>query len=281
MPSSAAVHDQLTRIIVSVVGCEPEAVVQSARLNKDLGVDSLSIIEVVEKLGLTCDVYIPDEGVNSMRTVQDAINAIVNHDPSVKGPLHPSSDLPAGLDSTIPTSTSRTGHQLSNEEIERRKKTAWKFARGFAGAGLAIGIVLGIGGAALVNASGLKDVNRPAVASPTKTETTASPKPSETPTAPTASDQPQPTLEAASTTISPGEKLRLTGAFPELGEGATIQVQVKDGDEPWDDFPVITRTAGGGSFTTVIFTTRTGERKFRMLDKNTNTATPEVTITIG
>ena len=277
MPTSAAVHDQLTRIIVEVVGCEPEAVVQSARLKRDLGVDSLSIVEVTEKLGLAFGVYIPDEAIDSMQTVQDAINSVVHHDPKVTGPAHPASTIAAARF----TPEARAAQQLPDEEIERRKQIAWRFAWGFAAVGLVLGLVFGVGGAALVNASGLKDVQAPAGPTPTETTTTTAPTDTPSPTDTTTPDVPKPSLSAANSEIAPGDKLRLTGAFPELGKGATLQVQVKDAGTGWDDFPVTTKTKDDGKFETVIFTTRTGERKFRLTNEETGTSTPEVTVTIG
>lgn len=283
MPSSATVHDQLVRIIVQVVGCEPTEVVQSARLKEDLGVDSLSVIEVAEKLGETFGVYIPDEDVNTMRTVQDGINAVVRHDPSRKGPANLATGAEARSRSITTSATPvRSSHSLAPTEVTRRKGIAKRLAWAFAGVGLALGLVLGLGGTALIDASGMKNVAPPATATPTPTATKSpTPTPSPAPTATASAEFAPPSLSAAKTAISPGEKLRLTGAFPELGKGATIQVQVKDAGSGWDDFPVATRTRADGEFTTVIFTTRTGERQFRLLAKATNTATPAVTITIG
>lgn len=278
MPSSAAVHDQLTPIIVQVVGCEPEAVVKPASLKGDLGVDSLSIIEIVEKLGLTFDVYIPDEVVNSMVTVQDAINSVVRHDPASKGPAHPASTVALARF----TPASGVPRPLPEDEILRRKQIAWKFAWAFVGVGLVLGVIFGLGGIALVSASGLKGIEPTAGPTPSASPTpTPTPSSTPTPSASASTANPDPTLTAESTSIAPGEKLHLSGAFPELGEGATLQVQVKDGSAPWDDFPVTTNTGKDGTFSTVIFTTRTGERQFRLLNKSTDKPTPSVTITIG
>lgn len=277
MPTSAAVLEQLTRIIVQVVGSEPEAVVPTAKLNRDLGVDSLSVVEIAEELGQAFDVYIPDEAVNGLVTVQDAINAVVHHDPSVKGPHHPA-----------PTATAaalgaprRPNRHLDDEEIAERKRTAWMFARRFAVVGVALGVVFGLAGVALINATGLDEVSMPATATPTATATTTTPTPSATPTKPSNDAVPEPTLSVPSSSVSPGERIRLTGSFPELDAGATIQVQIRDKGESWDDFPVATKTGGGGEFTTVIYTTRTGEREIRMIHKDTNTTTPAVTINVG
>lgn len=274
MPSSAAVLEQLTRLTVQVVGCEPEGVVPAARLNKDLGVDSLSIVEIVEALGQAFDIYIPDHTVNVMVTVQDAVNAVVHHDPHDKGPA-------SGPAYAAALTARRDAPLLPSDEVERRKQAALRFAGWFVVVGIALGVVLGLGGAALINATGLKNVSIPAPPTPTEKATTAKPTPSPTATSVPATEDPKPTLTTQNTDIAPGEKLRLSGAFPELDKGATLQVQVKDKGGAWEDFPVDTKTGDGGEYTTVIYTTRTGERQIRMLHKDTDTASPAITINVG
>lgn len=81
MPSPSSVHDQLTDILVTVVGCPADAVVPGAKLKK-LGTDSLTIIEVADELGRRFGVHLADDTINSLRTVQDGIDAIVSHDGS-------------------------------------------------------------------------------------------------------------------------------------------------------------------------------------------------------
>ena len=275
MSSSAAVHEQLTRIIVQVVGCEPQDVVPAARLNKDLGVDSLSIVEIVEALGEAFDIHIPDETVDTMVTVKDAINSVVHHDPTTKDPAATAPFTAAAL-----LSSRREVRPLPAGEIERRKHAAWKFAGWFVVVGLAIGTVLGIGGAALINATGMKGVSITATPAPSNTATSPTPTPTPS-TTESPTTEPTPTLTTETTQIAPGEKLRMSGAFPALDKGATLQVQVKDKGGVWEDFPVTTKTSDGGKYATLIYTTRTGERQVRMLHKATDTATPALTITVG
>jgi acyl carrier protein len=81
VPSPSSVHDQLTDILVRVVGCSAEAVVPAATLKK-LGTDSLTVIEVADELGRRFGVRLPDDTINALRTVQDGIDAIVRHDGS-------------------------------------------------------------------------------------------------------------------------------------------------------------------------------------------------------
>lgn len=85
MPSPSAIRDQLTDILVAVVGCRAEDVEPSAVLKK-LGTDSLTIIEVGEELGRRFGVRLADDTINSLRTVQDAIDAIVHHGGSTVPP---------------------------------------------------------------------------------------------------------------------------------------------------------------------------------------------------
>jgi acyl carrier protein len=85
VPSPSSVHDQLTDILVAVVGCPAGDVVPSAALKK-LGTDSLTIIEVGEELGRRFGVHLADDTINSLRTVQDAVDATVRHDGSTVPP---------------------------------------------------------------------------------------------------------------------------------------------------------------------------------------------------
>ena len=88
MPSPSSVHDQLTDILVTVVGCSSDAVVPAATL-KGLGTDSLTVIEVADELGRRFGVHLADDTINALRTVQDGIDAVVRHDGSRSTPSAP------------------------------------------------------------------------------------------------------------------------------------------------------------------------------------------------
>jgi hypothetical protein len=81
--------------------------------------------------------------------------------------------------------------------------------------------------------------------------------------------------------VSPGERFTLEGAFPALGGGEELQVQVKDPGEKWDEFPVTVETRGGGEYRTEIYTSRTGKRDFRLAHEDSDTKTPAISVTIG
>jgi cell division septation protein DedD len=146
-----------------------------------------------------------------------------------------------------------------------------------------VGIVFGLGSAALIGATGLGSSTLPPLAVPT---TPAPTTPSPTPTATATPDaeetpDPDPTLTIPNTQISPGERFTLEGAFPALDKGEKLQVQVKDSGEGWDEFPVTTTTGDGGTYSTQVYTSRTGKRDFRMAHEGSKTNTPAVSVTIG
>lgn len=66
MPSPAAVLEQVTDILVRVVGCPSDAVVPDAEL-KDLGTDSLTVVELGEELGRRFDLYLSDDTISTLR----------------------------------------------------------------------------------------------------------------------------------------------------------------------------------------------------------------------
>jgi hypothetical protein len=153
----------------------------------------------------------------------------------------------------------------------------------FALLGAGLGAVVGFGASTLVDATGLGSVDLAPISGPTTPTATTTPTPTPEPTETTTSkpDEPEPTINASKPQVAPGERFVIEGAFPAVGEGAALQVQVKDPGSDWDDFPIETTTQGGGKFRTELYTSRTGEREFRLLDKKTNDATPAVTVQIG
>ena len=273
MPSSSSVREQLTDILVQVVGCSSDAVVPEAIL-KELGVDSLTIVEMAEELGRRFDVYLSDRTVDSLVTVQDTIDAVVRHDGSA-APAH-GGRVPTTLESPAPP--------VRDKEHIRRRHLGERLVFWLVVFGAILGAVLGFGGSALIQATGLGAVDLPAISNPTtapttEPTTTATPEPTET--TPTETNEPAPTIKASSPQVSPGQRFVIEGRFPALGEGAELQVQVKDEGSDWDDFPIETTTRSGGKFKTELYTSRTGERQFRLLNKKTDEATPAVTVEIG
>ncbi|MRJ77948.1 hypothetical protein GEV29_15510 [Aeromicrobium sp. SMF47] len=171
---------------------------------------------------------------------------------------------------------------MTPDERERRGNPAW-FATRFALTGLVIGSVLGLGGAALVSASGIGGVDLPPIAAPTTPEPTKAAKPKPAPKPKSPEEAPKPSIEASSTQVSPGERFFLTGEFPDSDAGQTLQVEVRDvgEDQDWDDFPIQTKTRDGGEFKAELYTSRTGGREFRIKNVVTGLSTPTVEVEIG
>lgn len=283
MPQPDDVRDQLTDILVQVVGCAPEDVVDHAEL-KQLGVDSLAIVEMADELGRRFDIYLSDESVNAMRTVGDAVQAVVRHDgarakrsTTYQAPP-PSSDPLPGAAPATPTPAPTVEADPEDQRSAMKRLAYW-----FAAIGAAVGIVLGLSFAGLIGATGINSSTLPPLTLPTTpAPTTPTPTPTPTPS-PDAEEtpDPDPTLTIPQTQVGPGERFTLEGAFPALGGGEKLQVQVKDPGEGWDEFPVTATTRGGGKYRTQIYTSRTGKRDFRMAHEASNTNTPAVSVTIG
>lgn len=280
MVQTGDVRAELADILGQLVGSAPDDVVDDAAL-KDLGVDSLAVVEMADELGRRFGVYLSDESVNSFRTVKDAVNAVVRHD-GTAAPRSTTYETMAAptLTDAAPPSTARRAPEIDSEE---RKGAFRRLAWWFAGIGAAVGIVFGLGGAALIGATGITSSDLPPLVAPTTPPpTTATPTPTPTPTAdPEETPDPDPTLTIPTTQVAPGERFALEGAFPALGRGEELQVQVKDPGAAWDEFPVTTTTRGGGRYRTEIYTSRTGEREFRMAHEASDTTTPAVKVRIG
>lgn len=166
-------------------------------------------------------------------------------------------------------------------DLDQVKQPAIRGASWMAIVGAALGIAAGLLGATVLTATGITGADLPPLnAAPTPSQS-PSPSPTPTPTATSEPGAPEPQLFAERDRVPPGERFGLSGLLPSAGEGTTLQVQVRDGDGPWDDFPVTTQVQADGKFETIVYTSRTGERGFRLIDPASGEATPEVRVTIG
>jgi hypothetical protein len=86
------------------------------------------------------------------------------------------------------------------------------------------------------------------------------------------------TLFVAPQRVGAGERINFNGVYRD-GEGATLQIQRRE-NGTWTDFPV-TATVRGGSFSTWIETSRTGESQFRVFDPSLERGSNVVRVTIG
>ena len=279
MPTPAEVRAQLTDILVSVVDCTPEQVTDDARLD-DLGVDSLAAVEVADELGRRFGLHLADETVDGLVTVADAVAAVVDHRPgTARGRRTPTAPVSLASEGRPPA---REKSRTDDEGGRGRTDAFWRLALWFVVAGLAIGGALGFAGATVVRATGLGGVDLPPITSPTPSATpSATPTPPPTPTATTEDQEEKPTFSVESDRVAPGQRFTISGRFPSLDDGEVLQVQVRDPGGSWDDFPVSVQTRDGGRFETKIYTSRTGEREFRVVHEGSDTESPSAKVTIG
>ena len=70
------VFDKVKEIIVDQLDVEEEKVVAGANIQDDLGADSLDVVDLVMSLEEEFDVEIPDDDVDSIKTVGDIVKYI-------------------------------------------------------------------------------------------------------------------------------------------------------------------------------------------------------------
>lgn len=75
----AAVADKMIDIIVEQLSVDKEKVVPKASFIDDLGADSLDQVELIMAMEEEFDVEIPDEDAEKIKTVQDAITYVEQH----------------------------------------------------------------------------------------------------------------------------------------------------------------------------------------------------------
>ncbi len=79
MATSAEVAEKVKQIIVDQLGLSPEQVKPEASFIKDLGADSLDIVELVMAMEEEFEIEIPDEEAEKIKSVQNAVDYIVEH----------------------------------------------------------------------------------------------------------------------------------------------------------------------------------------------------------
>ncbi len=73
------IESQVKEIIVEQLDVKPEDVAEAKTFQDDLGADSLAIVELVLALEERFEVKIPDDEVDKIKTVGDAIAYVKNH----------------------------------------------------------------------------------------------------------------------------------------------------------------------------------------------------------
>ncbi|TPV92334.1 MAG: acyl carrier protein [Myxococcales bacterium FL481] len=73
---SGEIESQITELICEQLDVKPDDVQASKSFTEDLGADSLAIVELVLALEEKFDVKIPDDEVDGIKTVGDAVSYI-------------------------------------------------------------------------------------------------------------------------------------------------------------------------------------------------------------
>lgn len=68
--------EEIKKVLIDAINVDEEEVKPEAKLNEDLGIDSLAAVELALELENTFDVRIEDEELAKLETVQDVIDII-------------------------------------------------------------------------------------------------------------------------------------------------------------------------------------------------------------
>ena len=71
--------DRIRTIVVEQLGVEPADVTANASILDDLGADSLDVVELVMALEEEFDIEVPDEAVETIRTIGDMERYVSEH----------------------------------------------------------------------------------------------------------------------------------------------------------------------------------------------------------
>lgn len=70
------IKDNLRKTIAKVSGLTPDKITDSASYVDDLGLDSLTILEIVVEVDYSFGVKIPEEKMEKIRTVEDTVRIV-------------------------------------------------------------------------------------------------------------------------------------------------------------------------------------------------------------
>ena len=68
---SEALPEQIRKLVAEQLGVDPNQVTAQASILDDLGADSLDVVELVMAIEESFDIEIPDEVIETMRTIGD------------------------------------------------------------------------------------------------------------------------------------------------------------------------------------------------------------------
>ena len=74
-----AIFDKVKDVLVEQLDVEEGSVTMESSIIDDLGADSLDIVDLVMSLEEAFDIEIPDDAIESMKTVGDIVKYIEDH----------------------------------------------------------------------------------------------------------------------------------------------------------------------------------------------------------
>ncbi|MDE6059008.1 MAG: acyl carrier protein [Clostridia bacterium] len=69
-------YEKLSKMLADQLGIAPEKITPDAEIIKDLGADSLDVVELMMALEDECGVTLPENEVEKVKTVQDVVNML-------------------------------------------------------------------------------------------------------------------------------------------------------------------------------------------------------------
>ena len=257
MPTPEEIRAKLTELLGKITGTPADSVRDTAAL-KDLGIDSVAIVELAEGIATTFDLRLHDDTVNEWRTVGDIVRSVQRGESFLASLPPPQLNDP--------------------ERVGAYKQLAVVFA--VVGAG--IGVLIGIGAAMLLASSGIGGGSQPPISAPTApTPITATANPSGGNEASPRNAAPtNASLTLTPAQVSAGEDFQLSGRLPTARDGETLVVEWREDDGTWAPFPITVTARPDGTFESRVYIASPGERQFRVRS-NSGPATPPAIVRIS
>ncbi|MGY2876669.1 hypothetical protein ACVW00_003859 [Marmoricola sp. URHA0025 HA25] len=180
----------------------------------------------------------------------------------------------------------------TEDDRRARQQQVYAVVVKIVGVAVAVGLVIGIGAWLMVKALGLDSADSTSLGVAQVDPVT--PLPSSALPVPTGSDLPTPDntglvspgatvsgdlfLSASPVLVSPSERINLTGRWAGHDNESLLVQRFENGQ--WADFGVQVRV-NLGTFETYVLTSRTGDQRFRVFEPDSQTASNEVTVTVG
>ena len=73
------IRDNIKESIARITGIPPDQIADTASYRDDLGLDSLSMLEIAVNAELTFRIKIPDERLNEIETVADGVRVVTEY----------------------------------------------------------------------------------------------------------------------------------------------------------------------------------------------------------